>query len=149
MSADRPSRIVFCCTANRIRSVFAERAALQLRLVPPWLGDIPVVSRGTHAWHGEPAWPEALEASRILGIDLGAHSSRALEPADLDNAWFLAMTGDHLVDWPGAWRRQLLGTLDGSGEIADPVGMPTEAFIPVFEQILSALLAWSRLPAPS
>lgn len=73
------ARILFVCTANRIRSPIAE-AALR-RAVGS--SDVSVESAGTM---GTPTRevPEAMIAAQRLGLDLSRHVPRALADLDLD-----------------------------------------------------------------
>lgn len=144
----RPSQVVFVCTANRIRSVFAERACKQLNLRPRWLNHTPIISRGIYAPNKLAAWPQAVTVAKRLGVDLSNHKSQALVAADLPNAWLLGMTQDHLLDTTLCWRAGLLGDLANLGQIPDPWDQPEAAYLQVFEAILASLQAWSRLPAP-
>ncbi|MFI5959053.1 hypothetical protein [Cryptosporangium sp. NPDC051539] len=74
--------ILFVCTANQIRSPFAERlmrAALYARFGRA-ADAIPVTSAGTHAMPGRPIWPEAAAELARRGVDAAGHSSRPLTP---------------------------------------------------------------------
>jgi len=78
----RTFEVVFVCTGNRYRSPIAEgllRAAT--RELP-----VRVRSLGTLPIAGEPAFEEAIEHARKLGVDLSEHRSRSVEGADLSQA---------------------------------------------------------------
>lgn len=139
-----PARILFVCTANRIRSAFAAAAAVQSCLAPPWAAGVPILSRGTEAVPGLPVTREAHEVALTFGIDLSAHRSAALRPEDLQGAWLIGMSERHLGNQEGVWRANLLGDFAGIGPIADPIGQPKLAYRGVFTAIMHALESWSR-----
>ena len=74
MSTDtlRPQRVIFVCTHNSARSQMAEG------MLRAWAGDrFDVFSAGTEATRVR---PEAIKVMREIGIDLGGHTSKTLEP---------------------------------------------------------------------
>jgi len=72
--------ILFVCTANQIRSPFAERLmreGLHARFGP--VADaVAVTSAGTHATPGRPIWPEAAAELARRGVSAAGHTSRQL-----------------------------------------------------------------------
>ena len=70
------------CTGNRARSPLAEV------LFRKYAAGIHAnaTSFGTLGLDGERALPSALEAARVLGVDLSAHASRPLDSTDLSGA---------------------------------------------------------------
>lgn len=99
------SGVLHVCTANRCRSVFAERV---MRSAVP--AQIPVTSAGTDAVPGQPIWPGAAEQLELRGISAYGFSSYPLTPdlvrgADL----ILTATRDHrdrlVARHPEAMRR--------------------------------------------
>lgn len=91
-----PVRILFVCTANQVRSPYAEAVARRLvseRGLPVELASAGFLDGGL------PAFDEMAEIARERGLDLSTHRSRRvtarlLEPADL----VVAMTGHHVLD---------------------------------------------------
>jgi len=57
--------------------------------------DATVSSVGTLGWAERGATPLAVEVMGEMGLDLGAHRSRRIEPGHLDVDLVLAMTRDH------------------------------------------------------
>jgi protein-tyrosine phosphatase len=81
-SSERAFEVVFVCTGNRFRSPIAEgvlRAATQ---------GFPVQVRsvGTLPSEGEPAFEEAMQHARNLGLDIAAHRSCRIDAVDLSRA---------------------------------------------------------------
>ena len=72
MSTDSPQRVIFVCTHNSARSQMAEG------MLRAWGGDrFEVHSAGTEATRVR---PEAIAAMAEIGIDIGAQTSKTLEP---------------------------------------------------------------------
>lgn len=72
MSTDTPQRVIFVCTHNSARSQMAEG------MLRAWGGDrFEVHSAGTEATRVR---PEAIAAMAEIGIDIGAQTSKTLEP---------------------------------------------------------------------
>ena len=72
MSADPPQRVIFVCTHNSARSQMAEG------MLRAWGGGrFEVHSAGTEATRVR---PEAIAAMAEIGIDIGAQTSKTLEP---------------------------------------------------------------------
>ena len=71
MDAD-PQRVIFVCTHNSARSQMAEG------MLQAWGGDhFEVFSAGTEATEVR---PEAIRVMAEIGIDIGGHTSKTLEP---------------------------------------------------------------------
>lgn len=88
------TRLLFVCTANRVRSPFAEAVARR-RLDP---AAVQVGSAG-FLEGGVRAVSEMTSAASRLGYDLSAHRSRTVDAALLtDSDLVVAMTGAHVVD---------------------------------------------------
>ena len=69
---DQPTRVLFVCTHNSARSQMAEG------MVRAWGGDrFEAYSAGTEASRVR---PEAIEVMREIGIDIGRHTSKSIEP---------------------------------------------------------------------
>jgi protein-tyrosine-phosphatase len=73
------SPVVFLCTGNRARSPLAEMLFRRAHTEPGG----PATSFGTLDVGPLPALPEAIEAGRLLGVDLSAHRARALRAGSL------------------------------------------------------------------
>jgi arsenate reductase len=72
VSSDAPQRVIFVCTHNSARSQMAEG------MLRAWAGDrFEVHSAGTEATRVR---PEAIAVMSELGIDIGAQTSKTLEP---------------------------------------------------------------------
>jgi protein-tyrosine phosphatase len=88
--------ILVVCSGNICRSPIAEgllRRALERRVggAAPTGG-----SAGTIAIDGGPATPEAVEAARERGLDIGAHAARRLTPALIEGAdLIVGMAAEH------------------------------------------------------
>ena len=97
MAAARDT-VTFVCTGNTCRSPMAEallRAALAKR--GEGLGHLRVASCGLAAAPGDPASSHSVKAMARIGLDIAAHRSRLLSPADLDRSLVVfGMTGSHL-----------------------------------------------------
>lgn len=99
-AADAASvRLLFTCTANRVRSPFA--AALARRTVES--ADLPVLIRSAGQLDsGRRAMDDMVDAARRVGVDLTSHRSTQLtaelvEDCDL----IVTMAGQHVVDMAG------------------------------------------------
>jgi protein-tyrosine phosphatase len=88
-------KVLMVCTGNICRSPMAE-VMLRAELERRGCSGIEVASAGTWAGFGNPAQPEAREVVRDRGIDLEAHRSRPIDPAELADAdLVVAMTSVH------------------------------------------------------
>jgi len=141
--------ILLVCTGNTCRSPMAEAIAKQmladrLGIAVDELGaaGLSVVSAGAFASAGQEATPEAVEALRGRGIDLGKHRSQPLTAAMIDEAdLILGMTSSHVRAVremaPSAADRVV--RLDEADDIADPIGQNLSAYQQTAEQIARAL----------
>lgn len=70
--------ILFVCMANRYRSPIAA-ACFRRELAARRPGEKwEILSAGTWALDGQPAMPDAIHAAAKMGLDIGAHTSRAI-----------------------------------------------------------------------
>ncbi len=143
-----PDLVIFVCTANRIRSPFAEVMARTRNLRPRWLPQVPIVSRGTEAEPGKAAVDAAITTARRYGADLTDHQAALFDPEEAENAWIIGMAPEHLPGGTLGWRQSLLGEFCGLDAISDPAGMPEDAFVSAYEIIIRGLRAWALLPDP-
>ena len=121
----KPFNILMVCTGNICRSPMAE-GLLRNRLTEKYAGKVAVSSAGTHALHGNPAQPHAVEVMREYGVDISRHRARLLASADL----VLVMETFHLAlvkkkSWPQRVGIRLLTEFDAHGDVddvPDPMG---------------------------
>lgn len=93
--AQSTTRILVVCTGNVARSVLVERI-LRSALERSRAGDVVVHSAGTHALTGARAAAEAERAAAPLGIDVGRHTARQLDPGLVrEAALVLAASREH------------------------------------------------------
>lgn len=97
--AATPARLLFVCTANRVRSPFAE--AVANRLVGSEQLNVQVASAGTQA-EVTPAVPYMIEVAAKMGLDLSGHRSQPVEVGLTSTAdLIVTMTGEHVIDVVG------------------------------------------------
>lgn len=103
-------------------------------------------SAGVGAWDGFPATAEAVEAMREIGVDISAHRSRRLTKAMVEEAAvILVMTEGHrqiLRRYSDAADKTHLVHGFGAEEafdVADPVGLPVEAYRHTRDELVQAL----------
>jgi protein-tyrosine phosphatase len=138
--------VVFVCTGNTCRSPLAEGLFKQLlaeRLGCP-VDELPqrgflVLSAGITAMMGGRAAPEAVEAAREFGADLGQHVSQPLTPRLVEQADYLvAMTRGHLLAlaerYQGRRGRPRLLAADGA-DVPDPIGCDQSVYRECARQI--------------
>jgi protein-tyrosine-phosphatase len=88
--------ILFVCTGNTCRSSIAEAFLRDLLYKEGLAGEYFVSSAGTGAFPGMPASHNAVQALKVLGIDLSQHCSSAISDELIDNAdLILTMTASH------------------------------------------------------
>ena len=118
------ARVLFVCSANRIRSPFAEAVARELAAQR----HLPIeFSSAGFLDGGRQATSTMVEVAAEAGLDLGRHMSRQVDRELLEQAdLVLAMTGEHVIDLvgldPGAARRVL--TLREAAAAASVHGPP-------------------------
>ncbi|MDE2334924.1 MAG: ATP-grasp domain-containing protein [Rhodospirillales bacterium] len=141
------ARIVFVCQGNICRSPFAA-ALLRSMLEPARTGnDIEVRSAGMMPWPGRASSADAINTAAQRGIDLSAHRSAWLSPAEAQAATVLIVFDETnraaLLDrYPaGAARLLRLGDIAGIGAIADPWGRGTGAYETAYDNIERAVRA--------
>lgn len=121
--------ILFVCTGNTCRSPMAEGIARSM-FKPDQLTT--VLSAGVATADGLPVSPEAIDALAREGIDISSHRTRQLTRELIRRAAAIyVMTDAHLQRVlelePSA--RDRVQRLDPASNIADPVGMPLEAYL--------------------
>jgi protein-tyrosine phosphatase len=138
-------KLIFVCTGNTCRSPMAE--GLMKHLLGPDCG-WEISSAGIHASNGCPASSGAVEALRMLGIDLSGHSSRRLTPEMVQAADLLVtMTREHrdaiLAIAPESAGKVFLlksfGVAKCAADIYDPVGEALDVYCRVRDEIDAAL----------
>jgi protein-tyrosine-phosphatase/predicted ATP-grasp superfamily ATP-dependent carboligase len=131
-------RVLFVCKGNVCRSPFAERCLEQSaksRFEAGSAGFYPVAGRRPPG--------AAIEAAARLGIDLGGHRSRVLEPemaaeADVILIFDRDQREGFEARYPEFLRKvHWLGALDPSGPLAieDPYGNGVEAFVETYHRV--------------
>ena len=143
MAEGGQKKVLVVCTGNTCRSPMAEGWLNQKLAGKGWAAE----SAGVGAWGGSPATPEAIEAMREIGIDLSAHRSRRLQRHLADEATLiLAMTEAHRQEivrrFPDAEKKTALVHGFGLGaarDVADPVGLPVEAYRHTRDELVQAL----------
>lgn len=138
-------KLIFVCTGNTCRSPMAE--GLLKHMLPPDCG-WEISSAGVHASNGYPASSGAVEALRMLGIDLSGHFSRRLIPKMIQEAdLIVTMTRGHrdviLAMSPESAGKVFLlksfGTAQCAADIYDPVGEAPDVYRRVRDEIDAAL----------
>lgn len=119
-----PVRLLFVCTANRVRSPFAE--ALARNIVDSGRLPVQVASAGTEATSA-PAVVNMVEVAAKFGVDLSGHRSRRVD-VDLTSTadLIVTMTGEQVIEVvgvdPDATRRTI--TLVEFAAATTQVGVP-------------------------
>jgi protein-tyrosine phosphatase len=138
-------KLIFVCTGNTCRSPMAE--GLMKHLLGPDCG-WEISSAGIHASNGCPASSGAVEALRMLRIDLSKHSSRRLTAAMVREAdLIVTMTAAHrdtvLAIAPESAGKVFLlksfGVAKCAADIYDPVGEALDVYCRVRDEIDAAL----------
>ncbi|MCD0460300.1 Sua5/YciO/YrdC/YwlC family protein [Roseiconus lacunae] len=139
--------IVLVCTGNTCRSPMAE--TLLRELLRQKLGRedaVRVLSAGVAASVGACAAPQGIEVMGERNLDLTGHASQPLGDEIMNVAdLVLTMTRNHraaiLAAWPEMHDRVFTLRHDG-GDIADPVGMPVDAYRQCADQMENELTVW-------
>jgi protein-tyrosine-phosphatase len=138
------SSILFVCTANRIRSVFAEYLFRRhLEKLGKDLSHWQIASAGTWTSAGLPAMPKAIEAGASLGLDLTKHRSTPVEEVDLTSFDLVVIMEQGqrealLFEVPTLGTRARLLSELGTGlayDVADPVGGPLSGYLDAANEI--------------
>ena len=144
MTSTSPAKkVLVVCTGNTCRSPMAAGWLNRKLKGKGWTAE----SAGVAAYSGGPASPEAVAAMREIGIDVSGHRSQPLTKALADEAnIILAMTEGHRREivrrYPEAKDRTHLVHGFGAGsarDVADPVGLPVEAYRHTRDELVQAL----------
>ena len=142
-SDSRLKKVLVVCTGNTCRSPMAE-GWLNVHLKDKgWVAE----SAGVMAGPGGLASPEAIKAMRELDIDISGHRSQPLTGAMVGNATvILTMTEGHrhqvIHSFPEAEDKTALVHsfgLDPLQDVADPYGLPVEAYRHIRDELIQAL----------
>jgi protein-tyrosine phosphatase len=137
------SRVCFLCYGNICRSPFAER--YYRRRVDSTGAN--VTSAGFYEEERRPSPTPAVETARAFDVDLAAHRSRRVRPADVDKSDVVfVMDYRNLFDLERGFDSSetpvvLLGALDDADRtsIPDPYGKSTDAFETTYRRIAGAI----------
>jgi len=152
-------KILFVCSGNICRSPMAAELCRH-RARQAGLSDLVIESAGTLGIEGEPADEDARRVMAEIGVDLSAHRSRGLRPAELASTdYTLVMERRHLRHlnrhYPESTdRRVLLRAFEESSDphpyppdLVDPIGQPLSAFrdlVPQISRSVDHFLAFLR-----
>ena len=145
-------RIIFVCSGNICRSPLAAgmaKAKLEVAQVPSV-----VISAGTLNINGQSAAPNAIEAGKLVGIDITAHRSQGVSlplMAMADHIVVMAPRHENaLVDLDPNLEEKIVRMWaygehpEKLDQIVDPVGQDLEAFVQCRKRLDICLDAWIR-----
>ncbi len=143
-------RIVFICSGNICRSPMAAglaRDVLTKQKVPHV-----VISAGTLNINGQPAAKHAVEAMRLIDLDIAGHRSQGVSKhlcAMADKLVVMAPVHEQaLVEMDPSLapkiQRMWAYSKDQYDEIADPVGLDLDAFVICRDLLVECVNEWAR-----
>ncbi len=143
-----PSPILMICSGNICRSPFAE---IYLRHRLQQAGTFAeVFSRGILDMHQRPAPDHGIAVAAEMGLDLAAHHSTKLEPADLDRAALVMIMEQQHRQYLAQMRPAVIGKIfflsqpTGGAEVPDPMGKDVEAFRASYQMIATNVDGWLK-----
>jgi len=147
--------LLFVCSGNICRSPMAAeqmRRRIAVQELTGWFVD----SAGTLGTDNSPASPEAIEAMREVGVDLGRHRSQGVRIEHVQWADFvIGMTHAHMMELASMFPRDatdrfVLRAFEESAEpnfdapdLADPIGRPLAFYkrqVPVIQRCVDHLI---------
>lgn len=136
-------KVLVVCTGNTCRSPMAAGWLNRKLAGKGWAAE----SAGVAAWGGSPASPEAIVAMQEIGLDITGHRSRKLSAELVAGATtILAMTKEHRQEiaqrFPEARGKTFLLHSFGpepARDIADPIGLPVDAYRHTRDELIQAL----------
>lgn len=149
--------VLFVCTANICRSPAAEHL---MRRMLARLGSeerVDVRSAGVMGLEGRPADPMMAQLLRRRGIDLSAHRSRGVDPAEAREATSIVVMERRHRAWFRERIPEVMGkvtllreALDGRKDLPDPIGEKIERYeecLAVLERALENLTVTVSYPS--
>ncbi|MBI4696576.1 MAG: low molecular weight phosphotyrosine protein phosphatase [Gammaproteobacteria bacterium] len=147
-----PRRILFVCTGNLCRSPLARGLLAKHLALRPDAAAFTIDAAGTAAREGLPPTPYTLEVAARRGVDLGAHRSRSVVPADFTRFDTLVALDFGHLDWlrfmrPADARCELRLLLAAHArrpahEVPDPYGKSARVYERVARLIELGVRAW-------
>ena len=151
--AGKKISILFVCTGNICRSPLAEAQLRDFARKQGVEQRLEISSAGTHAWDGNCATGEALQAGQLWNLDLSSHRAREVRRSIMNESdYVLAMTQRH-YQWLRRkfpeqenkiylallFPRRLEGESPDVTDVPDPIGESVEFYINVLEMLRPAL----------
>ncbi len=137
--------MLLICSGNTCRSPMAEAVAKKLLADERGIGvddleaaGVRVISAGAFASSGSPATREAVEAMTRVGLDLSGHRSKALSLElihEADVIYTMTETHRQAVVEMAPWAEEKTHRLDPQGDVDDPIGSDTTAYVRTAEVI--------------